>query len=404
MKEWIAKRTRWLLPLAVILFGLLAMMAIANTRKPPQQSTPEVPGALVNVEPVEMSSRTIIVRGDGTVNPRFETSLSPQVSGKVVWVHPDYVAGGSFSKGDILLKVDPTDFELVVEQAKAAVAQAEYQLEVTRANANIARREWESMQKSRAARTGEAADSTAEPDALVLQKPQLKQAEAAYASAQASLEMAQLNLDRTKLRAPFNSRIRSISAAPGQLVGPTAPVARLYSTDIVEIPVGIAVADLGWIQVPGSKATVRLSTGQQSWTWEGVVDRTLGVVDEIGRLAQVVIRVEHPFTTTEPNQPELSIGSFVSVEIEGRQVENIYPVPRIALRDDNTVWVAKDDNSLEIRPVSLTRLTPDEALINDGLSAGDRVVLTQISGAANGMKLRPLEEEFDSNSTMEATE
>ncbi|MCB2200210.1 efflux RND transporter periplasmic adaptor subunit [bacterium] len=404
MKEWISKRTRWLLPLAVIGVGLLAMIAIANTRKPPQHSKPEVPGALVNVEAVEMANRTILVRGDGTVTPRFETSLSPQVSGKVVWVHPNFVAGGAFNKGDVLLKVDPTDFELALQQARSAVAQAEYQLELTRANADIALREWESMQKSRAALNGQPVDSTTQPDALVLQKPQLKQAEAAYSSAQASLEMAQLNLDRTQLRAPFNARIRNISAAPGQLVGPNGPVARLYSTDIVEIPVGISVADLGWIEVPGSKARVHLSTGQATWTWEGTVDRTLGVVDEIGRLAQVVVRVEHPFTTSGTGQPELSIGSFVRVEIEGRQVQHVMPVPRIALRDNNTVWVADKENNLEIRSVSLRRLTPDEALVEKGLEVGDRVVLTQISGAANGMKLRPMEEEFETQNAMEAAE
>lgn len=404
MKEWISKRTRWLLPLAVILVGLLAMIAIANTRKPPQQAKPDVPGALVDVAAVEMGNRTILITGDGTVTPRFETSLSPQVSGKVIWVHPDFVAGGSFDKGDVLLKIDPTDFELALQQAKAAVAQAEYQLELTRANAEIALREWQSMQKSRAALNNEPVDTTAQPDALVLQKPQLKQAEAAHSSAQASLEMAQLNLDRTKLRAPFNARIRSISAAPGQLVGPTAPVARLYSTDVVEVPVGIAVADLGWIEVPGSKATVHLSTGQTTWSWEGTVDRTLGVVDDIGRLAQVVIRVDHPFATPGNGQPELSIGSFVRVEIEGRQLEQVMPVPRIALREDNTVWVANEENTLEIRPVSLARLTPDEALVKDGLQIGELVVLTQISGAANGTKLRPMDQEFDSNQAMEAAE
>jgi len=219
----------------------------------------------------------------------------------------------------------------------------------------------------------------------------LKQAEAALASAQASLEMANLNFERTELVAPYNCRVRRITVSPGQLVSASTPVAMIYTTDVAEVEVGLPVSDLVWLDVPGANAKLTMHTGEGNYAWEGYIDRSIGVLDEIGRLAQVVVKVKNPLARPTPDHPELSIGSFLRVELEGKQIENTIALPRTAIREDNTVWVANDKDELEIRDVSIIYMTQSEALLASGINPGERVVLTTVAGASNGTKLRPLE-------------
>lgn len=381
---------RYMTPALIILAGALIMTGLIVTRKKPRQNWEQPSGALVEVVTVERAARTVVVEGNGTVTPRYEIVLMPQVAGKITWAHPNLVAGGTFQEGDKLLRIDPADYLLAVRQASAQVAQAELQIEIARANAAIAHREWELMNSSRDHLTGVSSESPSEPDPLVLHEPQLRQADANLISARAALEMTQLNLERTELRAPFNCRVRSQSIAPGQLVGPSSRVATLYGTDMAEIEIGLSVAELAWIEVPGSPVRVVLDTGEATYTWMGQIDRSVGVADEIGRLTRVVVRVINPFDPSVPGGPELSMGSFVSVNIIGRELENTIPIPRAALRENSTVWVVADDGTLEIRKVTLHRQTPTEALVAMGLESGDRIVLTPLAGAASGTRLRPV--------------
>jgi multidrug efflux pump subunit AcrA (membrane-fusion protein) len=177
------------------------------------------------------------------------------------------------------------------------------------------------------------------------------------------------------------------------LISVSTPVASLYSTDIVEIDVGLQMADLAWIQVPGALARITLDTGSDVLEWRGYVDRTVGVLDEIGRLAQVIVQVDDPFGHESTNQPDLNIGSFVNVEISGRSVKNTIALPRSAIRENSTVWIVDADNLLDIREVSIERLTSSEALIGSGITPGERIVTTFLAGASQGMKLRPVLEE-----------
>lgn len=398
-RRWQRHRIRYLLPILIVLVGILIMVGLRASRKHPPRERVRPTGALVEVIEVRSTSQRIVVEGNGTVAPRYEITLMPQVTGKVVWVHPDLVAGGAFREGDELLRIEQVDYALAVQRAAAQVAQAEYQLEVARAKADIARREWELMNAAQDRPLGDPSagpgrpTAPAQPHPLVLHEPQLRQAQANLTSAGAALETAQLNLERTVLRAPFNCRVRRQAMAPGQLVGPASQVAVLYATDLVEIEVGLPVADLAWIELPGAPATVRLDTGEGQYTWAGRADRTVGVVDEIGRLARVVVQVRDPFRRSDPATPELSIGSFVLVEIAGRLVEGTIPVPRRALRENSTVWVAAKDNTLEIREIKLHRLTPTEALVAAGLTSGERIILTPLSGAVQGMTLRLVQAE-----------
>lgn len=419
---------RAIVPVLIILGGLVILLVFKATRKPPEKGAARTVGALVETIDVEPGRRHVIIETHGTVTPRYEVALVPQVQGKIAWVHPDLVAGGAFGKGDTLVRIEDDDYVLAVRRAQAQVAQAELAIEIERAQADVARREWFLMTRSRerlmGARSGgddrsEAAPPSGqppgtasgsavdqppgtasgsvsgqpsrEPDPLVLRKPQLEQAEANLGSARAALATAELNLGRTVLRTPFDCRIRRQNVAPGQFVGPGTTIAHLYNTDLAEIEVGISLANLAWIEIPGADATVILETGEEEHRWDGYVHRTVGVLDELGRLARVIVRVEDPFGRERRSQADLNMGSFVTVVLRGREVKNALPIPRQALHEKNTVWVMNEQDELEIRAVSVMHMTGEEALIAGGLRAGERVVISPLAGPVPGMQLRAVD-------------
>ncbi|MDP8228262.1 MAG: efflux RND transporter periplasmic adaptor subunit, partial [Candidatus Electryoneaceae bacterium] len=319
--------------------------------------------------------------------PRYEVVLSSQVSGKVEWVAPRFVAGGRFNEGDELIRIEQEDYQLAVKQAQASVAGASYALAVAKANSEIAQNEWETMQSARNILGSGSTDS--HPDALVLREPQLHQAEANLVSAEATLELAELRLSRTVIFVPFNCIIRNKSVDPGQNISMGAPIGMIFSTDMAEIEVGIPISELLWMEIPGASATVSLNFNDGvHFSWDGRVDRNVGVIDERERLARVVVRVNNPYRRRNDNTPVLSVGTFVEVEIEGREITDIIPMPRKVIREGSTVWIALPDKTLEIRHITVDRMTATEALISGGLRPGERVITSQISGATTGLKVR----------------
>ena len=377
---------RYFMPPLILIVGVAIMASLSASRQKPHREKHVVPGVLVQVQVVKPESRQVIVRGHGTVKPRQEINLSAQVSGKIEWVDSRFAAGGQFNSGEPLFRIEQSDYELGVEQAQARVAGAEYGFMVASANKEIARTEWDNMQSAHRKLTGKAENS--QPDALVLREPQLKQAEAELASANAALSLAKLRLDRTILYAPFSCRIRQESIDKGQYLNPGVSVARLFSTDMVEIDVGIPLSEVMWLDIPGATAAVHLHVDGKTFIWDGKVDRSVGVIGEKERLAYVVVQVKDPLKIQDDKDIELSIGTFVEVELRGHFLDNIVSLPRQALRDDSNVWVVNDEGLLNVRKVSVERMIPGEVLISDGLNTGDKVILSSIIGGAEGMKLR----------------
>lgn len=313
--------------------------------------------------------------------------MEPQVEGRAVWVHPELAAGAVFDEGEVLARIDPTDFELAVRQAEATLAQAQVAEEKEKANAEIARAEWQTVMARLGDRTGE----LAVPSPLVLHEPQLREARANVAAAAAALELSRLDLERTEIRAPFDCRVRAQSISVGKLIGPGTSIAELFATDRLEVEVGLPQADLAWFNVPGASASITLNLGDRAHHWRGTVVRQVGVLDDVGRLARVIIELPHPYSGAAPGRPLLSLGSFVAVEIEGLLLRKVVAIPRTVLRAENTVWVADSSGQLEIRSVAVARLGENTAFIESGLEPGEQMVLTNLQGATPGLPLQPLE-------------
>jgi RND family efflux transporter MFP subunit len=201
-----------------------------------------------------------------------------------------------------------------------------------------------------------------------------------------------LNLERTRLSAPFNGRVSQENVDIGQYVSIAQPLASLFSTEAAEIVVPLDDAALYWFYVPGFTpgtgpgAAVKISAriAGRALTWSGRVVRAEGKLDERTRMINVVVHVDKPYAT----RPPLAVGLFVTAQIQGRTLENAAVIPRAALREDSRVWVVDGEGRLNFRRVKVARLGSQRAIISSGLKDGERVVTSSLNIVTDGMKVR----------------
>ena len=374
----------FIVTLVFIGIGALVFVVLTATKPKLERTEPPVPKPMVNVARVKMRPQVVIVRGEGTVRPLREIQLVPQVNGKVVFVSQALVDGGEFKKGDVLLRIDPVDYHLAVTLAEAQIKDSESKLKVAEEEAAVSREEWRLLY--------EADPKNKQIPALVAKEPQLAAAKAKLTADQADLQKAKLNLERTEIKAPFDGRVDEENVDIGQYVAVGQALATLFSINQAEIVVPFEDEDLYWFHVPGftpgdeAGSVVSVSTrvaGRES-LWPGRVVRAEGKLDERTRMINVVIRVNKPYET----KPPLAAGLFVTVDIEGRTLENAAMLPRAALRENNVVWVVDKNGKLTFRKVSVARLTSDAVLVEGGLKNGEMVVVSSLKAVTDGMKVR----------------
>jgi len=381
-----------LVPLGLICIGFLGFITLTASKTPPQKRIPDIPLPVVQAMEVILSTQPIIIRGQGTVRPLREIQLVSQVGGKVVYTSTDLVDGGSFQKGDILLKIEPLDYELAVTLAESQVKDAESKLKFASEEAAVAREEWREHY-------AENKDGVREPTPLVLKEPQLKAAEARLEAERANLKKAKLNLERTVLKAPFSGVVSGKNVDIGQYIIPGQALAELFSTEAVEIMVPLEDKDLLWFHVPGltpgewkgSKSVIRAEIVGHELSWEGEVARAEGKIDERTRMVNVIVRVENPYE----KKPPLAVGLFVQVAIQGQLLKKAAVIPRSAMHTDNSVWIVTVEKQLDFRSVDVARFTGDQAIIQGGLQQGEWVVVSQLETPTNGMKVQILNEKSE---------
>ena len=377
-----------IIPIIVLTVGVAVMYMLSQKRSEPKKEVRKDPGILVQTIDAKKQDRQLIVKGAGTVKASQEVSIVPQVSGLITYISPQLVVGGLFKKDDTLFKVEAIDYVLGLEKAKAARAKAEYDLATIEGRARVARSEWQRLNQ----------DTNTEPNPLVLYGPQTANAKASLASAQAAVDQAQLALDRTELKAPFNSRVKSENIDIGQYVKSGSSIAVLAGTDSVEIAVPLTSENLHWLNIPlhsrtlnGPDAVVSVTNSGPDNEWQGHVLRSTGEVNPKSRMMDIIIEVRDSYRLSNPKntgRPALTIGTFVDVQLKGKKLKDVFVIPRTTYRDDSTVWLIDNEGKLRIQKVIPVRIEKNEVIISTGLTDGDQIIVTNISGAANGMKLR----------------
>lgn len=349
-------------------------------KRPPVTMT-----TLVQVKRIDPGTHKVKVPGMGTVIPAREMILRARVSGEIVAIHPEFLEGGILKDGDEILRIEPADYQLKVVQKQSQVADATYALKMELGYQDVAKREWELLKGTKPANAIDVE--------LALRKPHLEKARADLAAAEAELEQARLDLARTKISAPFNAIIRTKSVEKGSYVAAQEQLAKLVCTDEYWIQGSIPVDRLKWISIPknageeGPKVRISYRNGSEL---SGSVIKLMSDLETDGRMARVLVRVKDPLglRTPDRDRPPLIIGEYVSLEIEGRQLENVYSIPREALRDNDSIWLAKDDGRLEIHDVNTVWRNAQIVLVRDGLKPGDRLIISNIPAPVDGMSVK----------------
>jgi RND family efflux transporter MFP subunit len=394
----IKKILKFIIPVLIVVFGFFVTGWMLST--PQRAERQEIPEKITPVEVLqaESSNQMVYLDVQGTVTPAESIVLSPQVSGRVIDLHPDLLPGGLLRKDQVILRIDPRDYEFAVEAARERVAGAEFQLKLEKGQQTVAKQEWELLEDS--------VPTTEAGRELALRKPHIESAEASLKAARSALEKTKLDLSRTTLEAPFNAIIIQENVDLGQLVSPQTNVASLAGTDKFWVRVSIPIDELSWIEIPstprgrGSEAMIIQDTGKAGIAHTGYVVRLLGDLDK-GRLARLLVAVEDPLMIKSgqiEGKLPLLIGSYVNVRIEGGTVENVFVIPRKALRDveavvegegvtHNWVYIMDSEDRLTQRQVSIVWRDKENVFVDGGLEEGERVILSTISTPIVGMKL-----------------
>jgi RND family efflux transporter MFP subunit len=379
-KVWLSLKI--ILPFVVIAVGALVMIGMVKTAPSAERKPPVRTARLVEVETVSRSNARALISAMGRVSPAREVMLHPQVSGTVIEISPELIPGGIKQAGDMLLKIDPADYEIRLRQAESERIAAQGALTQEMGQQAIARKEFELLG---------GAELSPEERALILREPQLAAAQARLASAEAALEQAKLNLARTTVTAPFHAVIRERHVDIGAQVSPSTPLAMLTSADAYWITAMVPVGQLTWLNIPAAAgdegSLARVMTGDGAHR-EGRVLRRLTDLEENGRMAQVLIEVTDPLGNGDTSSPApLLIGDFVRVEIEGLELENVVELDRHRLRAHHETWVMNENDELEMRELDIAFRGEHSVLVRSGLEEGERVVVTDLAAPVAGMKL-----------------
>lgn len=373
--------------LLVVVVGVTLILALALL-KPKTQREPRPAKPLLSVEVIVAAPgpMQVSINSQGTVAPKREIDLVSQVSGKIIAVSDNYANGDFFQPDEKLVQIEPADYKFAVVRARAQLARAEEQVALEQGRSRQAKREWRDL-----------GDKTA--NALFLRQPQLNAAEAALDSAHADLQKAQLDLARTGISAPFQGRIRNTFVDLGQYVTPGARIAKVYSTDVVEVRLPLSDREALLVDLPvkfeDSQAvnypfvTLRSRVGERSYEWQGKIVRTDASIDVQSRMTFAVAEVRNPFKSElGDDRPPLNIGLFVEADIEGKVIQNALRLPKEALYRGREVLVLNDRNQIRFQTVSILRSNAT-SVVAVGIGAGTRIVATRISLPINGMEVAP---------------
>jgi RND family efflux transporter MFP subunit len=371
--------------LSITMLGTaLAVASILYANRPASEVAAPPPRTItVDVAEVIQETVRVPVQAQGTVSPLKETTLFAEVGGRVVDVSDSFNVGGFVARDEVLLRIDPRDFQTTLLRARAAVESAESNLAQEKGRAEVALREWKRL-PANSQRSDDARD-------LYLRKPQLEQAEAQLLAALADLDTAKDNLDRTVVRAPYDALIRAKHSELGQFAGPSAKLAEIFSVEQAEVRLPIPQSKLSYLELPGPEGYQEVVTidlysdvSGELTHWPATLHRTEGVYDERSRVLYTVARVEDPYGLKSGNITPLRIGSFVTANIPGKAIPGLVRLPRHTLRAGNRVWIIDDQQRLRSREVSLLKVGGDNIYVSKGLAQGDLVSLTSLDEASAG--------------------
>lgn len=375
---------KYLKPILIIAGATLIAFALYVLGRVSPQPIEKPSPMDVNVQILTPVDYEIKIKSTGTTTPITQTILTSEVGGEVIYRSKKFSEGSSVISGEILAKIDDTDLQLQYKNALLQLANAEMQFAIQKAEAEIAQEAWEKV--------GEGT-----PKELVAKKPQLKQAKAALEVAKAQVDSAEKKLNKTEISAPYTGRIQNINIDLGSTILPGQPVGSMYTSNEIEVTLSVKDSDLQFLDIPMDGR--KLNSDQKSLVvikslykgkmqkWEGNLERVDGVIDPMTRMIKLIANFKNNFI--EDSQPILPIGLFVEAEISGKTLMDVFIVPNTALTPNGELLIVNKDNELEIRKVNIITKTKDYILVKEGIMSGEKIVVSKLSIATNGMLVNP---------------
>lgn len=382
--------SRILVPVAILAITVLTVRWMMLNRPEPQMRRPPTAITAVDATRIKPNSYQVRIPSQGVVQPRTQSTLIPQVSGRIMSISPSFRDGGFFEQGETLLTIDPSDYETAVVAAEATLAQRKSALELEKAQHEQAVENWKLL------------GNGAKPNPLTLREPQLAEARANVDSARARVIEAQRNLQRTIIEAPYSGRVLRKQVDVGQTVSPGNQLAVLFAVDYVEVRLPILNEHLDFLDLPEDyrgelpaserqhlKVTLKGTHGSKEVTWNGEIVRAEGAFDPDSRQLFVVAQVNDPYSRTDSNQPPLKVNQFVEAEIYGTALDQIFIIPRAAVRDAKEVLLINQKNQIQRTPVTALWRDENNIVVRENLKAGDILCLTPMTFAVNGAEVSP---------------
>jgi len=365
-------------PIIILIASIGIFMLMIKLKPEAEFQKPKIIPQMVETMVAYPSEVRAKISSQGTIRPEHEISVTSEVSGKVIWVSDNFHDGAGFQNGDTLMKIEKRDYELALISTESSLFQARLALEREEAEAKLANLEWERVGKGDAS-------------SLTLREPQLAQARAVLAAAEAAYEQSKRNLERTVIIAPFNGRVRKKLVDLGTNLVPGFRIADIYNTASFEVRLPIADKDIPFLGIPldgttlgkSKRPSVRLfaSYGAGNFQADGFILRSESEIDPKTRMISVIATIPVSNTNTS-----LKVGMFVNAEIEGLSYSGVTIVPRNAVKND-MIWVV-EKQKLRRRSIEVIRLENEFAFVADGLNKNDRVLITRLSSYVDGMPVR----------------
>ena len=390
MTEFAARIARILLPLVIIAVGAVGMVILIKGAKKPEPKSVERVIPLVEVLEVKAVQSQLLVPSRGIARPRVNSLLTSRVQGEVLEVSPSLATGAFFKKGELLLRIDDKDYKSALATRKAELARANLALQIEIKEAEVSKKEWERLMKT-------------EPDPLVLRIPQLAEARARVEAAEAALAQARLDLERTRILAPYDGQVDERLVDLGRFLNVGTSLARIHGIDAAEIRLPLLDSELSFLALPsnlvdtggvfeGPEVRFHAEFLGKEREWQGRIRRMEGEIDPRTQMVYLVAQVDDPYNQrADATRTTLPMGLFVQAEIRGMHKKGVIVVPRKALQRAGEVFVLSreaDQVRLQRQKVHVLRKQGDDVIIGGGLEEGDRICLTPIDSFVDGMQVR----------------
>lgn len=389
-----AVKIKFPLALVILIVGLVLAVGLVVLKPTPKaKPKPEPKPVLVSVVEAQPSVHHLSVRTQGTVTPRREISLVTEVSGRVIKVSPNFVSGGFVAANELLVEIDPRDYQYALIQAESQVAEATQRLATERGQARQKKREWRDLGNS-------------EANDLFLRKPQIAAAQANLEAARANRDKAELNLQRTRISLPFAGRIRTSNVDLGQYVNPGFSIAQAYDTSVVEVRLPLTDSEAALLDLPlgfkandeaaGVAVTVEGVIAGESYQWPGTIKRTDASLDTRSRLYYAIAEIKDPFIAGDSQAP-LVVGLFVEAEISGRALEQVIELPKAAVYKRDQIYRLGANNRLEQLQIRVMKKGPTKIWVKGNINSGDKVVVGKQQFLSAGVQVDSQAYEAEAN-------